>query len=214
MATDARLTFVDQLIEQGQLAAQSILNLLSQQILVVAQLASQQLQNLAGSLGRSLNINFDQILTLVQSLVAPLINNLSASLGSIFNLSSILGGRAGWDLSQIFNDFLASITPAITGLGQHFLDQGLSAVLGAIGGRGFSDIWTGLSQQFSSILSAGQQAISNVVDNITGVVSGVLDASKPHWEQLQDQLLGHGLNVLNSLGQTINDLHGTITGGR
>jgi len=212
MATDARLTFVDQLIEQGQLAAQSILNLISQQLLVVAQQASQQLQNLAGSLGRA--IDFSQILTIVQSLVGPLISQLTASLGGIFNLQSILGGRAGWNLSQIFNDFLATIQPAISGLGSHFLDQGLSAVLGAIGSRGFGDIFAGLSAQIAQIVETGQNALNGLVGNLSSVVSGVLDASKPHWEQLQDQLMGHGLNVLNSLGQTINDLHGTITGGR
>ncbi|CAF0823473.1 unnamed protein product [Didymodactylos carnosus] len=211
---DQRLAILDQAIGQAQQFAQSILGLVQQQLLALAQQATQQLQNLVSGLGNGRAFDFSQILSLVQPMIQQFISQITGSLGSIFNLSSILGGRAGLNLGQIFGDFWSTIAPAITGLGQHFLDQGLSAVLGAIGSRGFGDIFANLSQQFSSILSAGQLAISNVVDNITGVVSGVLDASKPHWEQLQDQLLGHGLNVLNSLGQTINDLHGTITGGR
>ncbi|CAF4995830.1 unnamed protein product, partial [Rotaria sp. Silwood1] len=42
----------------------------------------------------------------------------------------------------------------------------------------------------------------------------ILDASKPHLQQLQEQLVGHGLNVLGSLSETINNLHGSITGSR
>ncbi|CAF4182429.1 unnamed protein product, partial [Rotaria sordida] len=71
-----------------------------------------------------------------------------------------------------------------------------------------------ISEQFANIVGTAQAAISGVVGNIVQVGSGLLDASKPHWEQLQEQLVGHGLNVLGSLSETINNLHGTITGGR
>ncbi|CAF1541115.1 unnamed protein product, partial [Rotaria sordida] len=71
-----------------------------------------------------------------------------------------------------------------------------------------------LSNQFATIFNAAQAAVSGVVGNIVQVGSGILDASKPHWEQLQEQLVGHGVNVLGSLSETINNLHGTITGGR
>ncbi|CAF4662424.1 unnamed protein product, partial [Didymodactylos carnosus] len=47
---DQRLAILDQAISQAQQFAQSILGLIQQQILALAQQASQQLQNLAGSL--------------------------------------------------------------------------------------------------------------------------------------------------------------------
>ncbi|CAF3791033.1 unnamed protein product, partial [Rotaria sp. Silwood1] len=52
------------------------------------------------------------------------------------------------------------------------------------------------------------------VNNIASLGSSIVDASKPHWEQLQEQLVGHGLNALGSISETINNLHGSITGGR
>ncbi|CAF4771859.1 unnamed protein product, partial [Rotaria magnacalcarata] len=50
--------------------------------------------------------------------------------------------------------------------------------------------------------------------NLAAIGSGILDASKPHFQQLQEQLIGHGLNALGSLSESINNLHGSITGGR
>ncbi|CAF0808721.1 unnamed protein product, partial [Didymodactylos carnosus] len=139
---DQRLAILDQAIAQAQQFAGSILGLVQQQLLALAQQATQQLQNLVSGLGNGRAFDFSSILTLVQPMIQQFISQITGSLGSIFNLSSILGGRAGLNLGQIFGDFWNTIGPAITGLGQHFLDQGLSAVLGAIGGRGFSDIWT------------------------------------------------------------------------
>jgi len=213
---DQRLAIVDQLLHEGQAMAQSILGLVQQQILSLAQQATQQLQSLINGLGRGFDVSglLAAFLPQIQSILNGVLAQAMESLGGIFNLQNIIGGRAEFSLAAIFNQFLEQIAPAITGLGEHFLNQGLSAVLGAIGGRAFADIFAGLSAQIAAVVSAGQSALSGVVSNLTSVVSGVLDASKPHWEQLQDQLIGHGLNVLNSLGQTINDVHGTITGGR
>jgi len=215
IATDARLAFVDQLITQAQQMGASILNMLSQQILALAQQTAQQLQQIAGGLGSRIDFG-----SLISGLVNPILAQLLAQVtGVLGNLHNILGGGRGINdfLGPIFADFWGSIEHAVTGLGQHFLNQGLSAVLGGLGGlggRGFGDIFAGLSAQISGLVSAGQSALSGILGNVSSIVSGVLDASKPHWEQLQEQLVGHGLNVLNTLGQTINDLHGSITGGR
>jgi len=218
MATDARMAFVDQLLQQGQQLAQTMLGLISQQILALAQQASQQLSQLASSLGRSLDF-LPQILGMIQPLLNQFLAQAVGALGNVFNLSSMLGGGRAVDVSAIFADFWGSISHAVTGMGQHFLNQGLSAVMGGLtgvlgGGRGFGDIFSTLSNQISALVSAGQNALSGIVGNVSNIVTGVLDASKPHWEQLQEQLVGHGLNVMNTLGQTINDLHGSITGGR
>ncbi|CAF4285768.1 unnamed protein product, partial [Rotaria sordida] len=108
--------------------------------------------------------------------------------------------------------------PASLGLGEHLLNQGLSAVLGGLGSlggaRGFGEIFESLSEAFGNIVQVAQGAVSGVVNNIVQVGSGLLDTAKPHWEQLQEQLVGHGVNVLGSLSETINNLHGLITGGR
>jgi len=146
------------------------------------------------------------------------VNNLLATgLAALsnLNLASIFGGRVAIDFAAIFADFVNSVKPAITGLGQHFLNQGLSAVLGGLtGGRIFGDLLSSLSAQISTYVALGQQALSGIIGNVTTIASSVLDASKPHWEGLQEQLVGHGLNVLSTLGNTINDLHGSVVGGR
>jgi len=212
MATESRLAIFDSLFQQAQQMGATILNILSQQVLELAHQASLQLQQIAGSMGR-----FDLMAVLspmLNQLLSGLTQQVAGLLGGL-NLGSIFGGRVSINIGQIFQDFLAQVTPAITGLGQHFLNQGLSAVLGAIGGgRIFGDLLSGLSAQISGLVSTAQNALTGIVGNITSLAGQVLDASKPHWESLQEQLVGHGLNVLNSLGNTINDLHGSITGGR
>ena len=71
-----------------------------------------------------------------------------------------------------------------------------------------------LSQQVTNAVSVAQNALNGALGNLAQIGSNLVDASKPHWEQLQEQLVGHGLNVLGSLSETINNLHGSITGGR
>lgn len=71
-----------------------------------------------------------------------------------------------------------------------------------------------LQQQIAGAVSVAQGALSGALGGLSALGSNILDASKPHWEQLQEQLVGHGLNVLGSLSETINNVHGSITGGR
>lgn len=68
-----------------------------------------------------------------------------------------------------------------------------------------------LSNQIGSVVTVAQGVLTGVVSNLG---STLVDATKPHWESLQEQLIGHGLNVLGSLSETINNVHGSITGGR
>jgi len=216
MATDARIQFLDQVIAQGQQMAATVLNMFSQQVVQIAQQVSQQIQQLAASLGGK-GI-FDGVLSQLQALAGPLLNQLvSGVLGSL-NLSSILGGRADGVLSQIggmFSEWFSGIQGALMGIGQHFVNQGLSAVLGAVGGmggRGFGDIFGAISAQLSGLVSSAQTAVGGIWNNLTTIAGNVLETSKPHLAQLQEQLIGHGLNVLNSLGNTVTDLHGSLTG--
>jgi len=214
MASNPLNQLVGQLVQTGQAAAQTLLGQLQQQIAALAQAAVNQLSNLAASLGgRSLlaNLNLDKVL---QQLLAQVQGQVQGLLqGVLGQLTSIIGGGR-IEIGTIFNEFLASIQHAVTGLGQHFLNQGLSAVLGSLGGRGIGDIFAGLSQQISSVVSQAQGALSGILGNLQGIAAEVIDSAKPHFQQLQEQLVGHGLNALGSLSETINNLHGSITGGR
>ena len=69
-----------------------------------------------------------------------------------------------------------------------------------------------LQQQIAGAVSVAQSALSGALGSLSALGSNILDASKPHWEQLQEQLVGHGLNVLGSLSETINNVHGSIVG--
>ena len=54
-------------------------------------------------------------------------------------------GGARINIGGIFNDFWTGISTQVTELGQHFLNQGLAAVLGglgSLGSRGISDIFS------------------------------------------------------------------------
>ena len=54
----------------------------------------------------------------------------------------LFAGRASIDIGAIFSGFYAEIQGALAGIGQHFLNQGLAAVLGGIGGsRAFGDVF-------------------------------------------------------------------------
>jgi len=71
-----------------------------------------------------------------------------------------------------------------------------------------------LSAQVGAAVTAAQGALSGALGGLSALGSQLLDASKPHWEQLQEQLVGHGLNVLGSIAESINNAHGAIVGGR
>ncbi|CAF1186904.1 unnamed protein product [Rotaria sordida] len=214
MASNVHNQFIGQLVQEGQVMANTVFDFLQKQILGLVQHAFGELSSLVASIGR-FDINFNAILDHFKPLLAGLANQaLSVVLGS---LSGLIGGRNSIDFGAIFSNFLSEISGAVQGLGQHFLNQGLAAVLGGLGGlggRNFGDIFAGLSQQIGAAVTAAQGILQGVVGNITTLGSTLLDASKPHWEQLQEQLVGHGLNVLGSLSETINNLHGSITGGR
>jgi hypothetical protein len=216
MAADARLEIFDQLLQQGHAVAITIFQQLQSQIMAFAQQALGQISTLIGTIGGRFNFDFEGLLSQFQAVIAPLINQtLSGLLGS---LAGLIGGTARVDIGQIFADFWSQIEASVTGLGQHFLNQGLAAVLGGLGSlggaRAIGDLFATLSQQIGAAVTAAQGALTGVVDQLVSLGSNILDASKPHWEQLQEQLIGHGLNVLGSLSETINNLHGTITGGR
>ncbi|UJR37160.1 hypothetical protein I4U23_029870 [Adineta vaga] len=206
---DARLEIVNQLLAQGQGIAQTIFAQLQQTILATIQSAVSQISAVIGGRFDFLTDIFNNFKPILEQLAGQA---LSQVLGS---LSGILGG-ARIDLGAIFNDFWAGISTQVTGLGQHFLNQGLAAVLGGLGNlgsRGIGDIFSSISASIATAVAGAQSALSGALGGLQTLGSQILDASKPHWEQLQEQLVGHGLNVLGSLSETINNVHGSIVGG-
>ncbi|UJR17475.1 hypothetical protein I4U23_004370 [Adineta vaga] len=210
MATNARLEIVDQLLAQSQGIAQTIFAQLQQTILATLQSAVTQISAAVGGrfdLFNDIIVNFKPILEQLAG------QALSQVLGS---LSGILGG-ARVDFGAIFGEFWNGISTQVTELGQHFLNQGLAAVLGglgSLGSRGISDIFSSISANIATAVAGAQSALSGALGGLQTLGSQILNASKPHLEQLQEQLLGHGLSVLGSLSETINNVHGTIVGGR
>ena len=211
---DSRLAAFDQLLQQGQGIVQTVIAQLQTTLIGLAQQALGQLTSVLGSFGSRFDL--DQIF----GQLAPLIQGLAnQALGQLLGgLSGLLGGRASVNIAEIFESFIATLQPAVIGIGQHLLNQGLAAVLGGLGSLGGSrfldDILSSLSSSFGQAVTVAQGALQGALSGLTALGSSLLDASKPHWEQLQEQLLGHGLNVLGSISETINNLHGSITGGR
>ncbi|CAF3801070.1 unnamed protein product [Rotaria sordida] len=205
---------LDQLAQEAQVMAHTVFGFLQQQILGLVQQAVGELSSLVASIGGA-RIDISSILNQLKPLLQGIIGQgLNSVLGG---LQGILGGRLDLDIGQIFQDLLNQVLPAVQGIGQHLLNEGLAAVLGglgSLGGRGFDDLLQGLQNQISAAVSTAQNILQSTVQNIASLGSNILDASKPHWEQLQEQLIGHGLNVLGSVSETINNLHGSITGGR
>jgi len=215
MASDARGQIVDQLIQQGQAVAQTVLSQLHQQILGLVQQTVGQLSSLIGSFGR-FDINFNAIVDQFKPVLAGLVNQALAHV--VGSLSGLIGGRIFGDINAVFQAFLQQIKEPIVQMGNHVLNQGLAAAIGALGSlggsRAISDIFAALQQQVAGAVAVAQGALTGAISNISALGSNLIGASKPHWEQLQEQLVGHGLNVLGSLSETINNLHGSITGGQ
>ncbi|CAF3798789.1 unnamed protein product [Rotaria sp. Silwood1] len=209
---DARLQGFQDIVVQAENLLSSIVGQLQTQVSGLVQQVFGQLQSVVSSLGA--RFDFSQLLQPVLAIVAAQAQQLLGHVTA--GLAGLIGGRGAFDnVGAIFNDFVNGVLPALQGLGQHFLNQGLSAVLGAIGGARFiGGLFDSLSQQFQSVVAIAQGAVQGVVGNLSQIGAQILDASKPHLQQLQEQLVGHGLNVLGSLSETINNLHGSITGSR
>jgi len=212
---DARSQFFGQIVQQGHVVAQTVLSQLQQQVLQLVQQAVGQLSTLVNSIGR-IDFSFQSVVDQLKPVVTGAINSVLVQI--IGSLQGLIGSRASIDLAAIFNGFLSEVQGAIVSIGQHVFNQGLASVIGGLGSlggsRAISDIFAGLSQQISAAVTAAQGALTGALGNLSALGSNIVDASKPHFQQLQEQLVGHGLNVLGSISETINNLHGSITGSR
>merc|ERR1711972_1287380 len=153
MAADARVQIFDQLLAQGQGIAQQIFSQLQATVLATIQTALGQLSAAIGGRFDLFNDLINQFKPILEQLAGQA---LSSVLGS---LSGILGGSR-IDLSAIFGDFWNGISTQVTELGQHFLNQGLAAVLGSLGSRGISDIFAPISASIGTAVEAAQGALS------------------------------------------------------
>jgi len=214
MAAD-QTQFLGDLVKQGQAVAQTVFAQLQKQLQEAVQKALGGLQSLVGSFGGRFDFDFSQIASLLKPAVDQLLNG---ALGQVLGgLQSLLGGsRSSLDLGGLFKDLLQQLQTQVTQVGQHLLNQGLAAVLGGLGSlsgsRVFAGIFDTLKEHFNTAVTAANGALQGALGGLTQLGSSLLDASKPHFQQLQEQLLGHGLNVLGSISETVSNLHGSIIG--
>merc|ERR1711972_1207644 len=167
MAADARVQIFDQLLAQGQGIAQQIFSQLQATVLATIQTA-------LGQLSAAIGGRFDLFNDLINQF-KPILEQLAGQA-----LSSVLGGPR-IDLSAIFTDFWNGISTQVTELGQHFLNQGLAAVLGglgSLGSRGISDIFASISASIGTAVEAAQGALSGALGGLQQLGSQILDASK------------------------------------
>ncbi|CAF1490995.1 unnamed protein product [Adineta steineri] len=211
MATDARGQMLDQLLSQGQVVMQSTMSILQAHLSTIASQALGQLTGLLASIGGRFDMS--AMLATFQPLLAQAANALLGQL--MGSLSGLIGGRIFGDISAMFTDFLGQITTPLLAIGQNLLSQGLSAVVGSLAGSRFlGDFMSQISSSMAAAVATAQGVISQTVSSLSGVLSNIVDASKPHLADLQNQMLGHGMNVLGSLSETVNNLHGSLVGGQ
>ena len=89
MASDARGQIVDQLVQQGQVIAQSVMSLLQQQLFAIAQQAIGHVQSLVASIGR-FDFDFNGLLNSIKPLISGQINQVLAQL--LGSLQGLIGG--------------------------------------------------------------------------------------------------------------------------
>jgi len=210
MAAD-HTQLLGELVKQGQNVAQTVFQNLQQQLLNAVKQAVGSLHSLLGSLGGRFDFDFNAILDQFKPFVSQLV---SGALGQVLgSLSGLIGGRAELNLGEMFSQLLQQLQAQVTQVGQHLLNQGLSAVLGGLGGsRIIKDLFATLQEHFGNAVTAAQGALQGALGGLTQLGSSLLDASKPHFQQLQEQLLGHGLSALGSISESIKNVHGSITG--
>ncbi|CAF3953185.1 unnamed protein product [Adineta steineri] len=179
-----------------------------------------QANQLIGTLGGRF-FDFQAILNQALSQVQQQVTQLVPSVltGLMGSLNSLISGSRGAfdDFQAILSGFYESIQGSLAGLGNHLLNQGLSAVLGGLAGRQsriFGDLFASLQESVSGMLSQAGNMMTGVMAGLQGAAAGILSTAQPHWEDLQQQLLGHGMNVLGSVSETINNMHGSLVGGR
>jgi len=210
---------VDQLLTHAHAAAQNVLVQLQQRVTDLAQGAMSKIESLVGSFGGRFDFNLgnikDELIGQIQQLFGSLLGGVLGGLQG-----AIGGGRGISDISEFFRNFIDSISGHVTEMGKHVMNQGLASVIGGLGSfggsRSIGEIWSSLTQQITSAALNAHGAIKEIVsttsNNLTQLGANLLDSAKPHWQQLQENLVGHGLNALGSFAQGISGLHGTITG--
>ncbi|CAE7138358.1 unnamed protein product [Rhizoctonia solani] len=139
-------------------------------------------------------------------------NNITALFDGASTRMSDLPGDLTGQLNGKGPDILNLWIDILTALVKHSAQWNNESSLNARGISG--DIFAALYEQITTAVASAQAMLMDALGNLQNLGSQLLDASKPHLEQLQEQLVGHGLNVLGSISETINNLLGSIMGGR
>ncbi|EUC55999.1 hypothetical protein RSOL_152840 [Rhizoctonia solani AG-3 Rhs1AP] len=107
------------------------------------------------------------------------------------DLTGLLNGKAA-EIVDLWTDILTSLVP-------HFEKWNHKSDLSS---RGVGDTFASLSAQVEAAVVAAQGALTGMLGGLGALGSNLLEASKPHWEQLQGQIFGHVLNVRGSVSET------------
>ncbi|CAF1220326.1 unnamed protein product [Adineta steineri] len=211
MANNIGNELLTTLAGHGQQFLNQIVTSLQQNVAALAAQLLGQATQLIGTIGGRFDFSslLGDLTNVLQGLGQQLLTQATGAL-----LGALTGSRGFMDqVSGMFAEFASSVQTAVMGMGQHLLNQGLSAVLGGLAGssRGIFDSFT---QSLSGMVDQASSVFSGVLAGLSQAGALVLATAQPHWEDLQQQLLGHGMNVLGSVSETINNMHGSLVGGR
>jgi phage-related protein len=196
----------------------------------IQQAINQALGQLAGLLGGKRGVDFDAVFNQVQNYlqnngaqlqqtVADLwsqygsqLQSLVGSLGKRSNVHKIeaLSAQLKGDLTDAFNQLLDQALGHLTDIATNLANLGLATIVSSLNGKKRFLESLGLGDAFNSILDGLTSTVTNVTSSVTDIYGQLVDAVTPHVQDLQDQLINHGLNAAQSLLDTLANISGTI----
>jgi len=157
----------------------------------------------------------DQLQQTVSNLLAQYGSQVSALLGQLGKRSNVykieqLSAQLKGDLTDAFNELLNQALGHITDIATNLANLGLATLVSGLGGKKRFLESLGLGDAFNNILAGLTSTVGNVTGAVTDVYGQLVDAVTPHLQDLQDQLINHGLNAAQSLLDTLANISGTI----
>jgi len=216
--------------------AQSLdLSAITDQLSTLANAAIQQainaaLASLSGLLGGKRSVDLDAAFSLLQgflqnsgaqlqqtvsNLLSQYGSQVQSLLGSFGKRSNVyqiekLSAQLKGDLTDAFNELLNQALGHITDIATNIANLGLATIISGLNGKKRFLESLGLGDAFNSILSGLTSTVTSVTGAVTDVYGQLVDAVSPHIQDLQDQLINHGLNAAQSLLDTLSNISGTI----
>lgn len=168
----------------------------------------QQLQGNLNLSAGSLSSTINNILSQFQSQVSQFLGQLgSPSARSALQKAAV---QAKGEITDAFNELLNQALGHLTDIATSLANVGLASILGSLSGkRGLLDT-LGLTDAFNNITSTLAGHINNITGSLTDLATGVVGAVQPHFENLQNELINHGLNAAQSLVNTLSGINSSL----